>query len=195
VPGGERVMFEKVAIEVVNSRQWLLGVRQAALEIHDEVAESFESAFDNRALTSSEWKKFSQIARNMVRRKSTPMFMLLSNIRKSRDDCDGVGTDFAMPVQLDNLDEIQELIEQYVESIQFINLIAYPLSPPGHHYDYGSYVAQSNAKRRFEQSKRALKLLIANIDNRLGIRNIDRRLKPAPKLKKLVYGDRVRVVR
>lgn len=188
-------MFEKVAIEVVESRQWLFGVRQAALDIHDEVSESFEPAFDNGALTSSEWDKFSQIARDMIRRNSTPMFMLLSNIRKSRDDCDGVDIHFAIPVQLDNLDEIQALIAQYVESIRFVSLIAYPMSPPGGYCGYDSYVAQSNAKHRFEQSKFALKLLIADIDSRLGIRNIDHRLKPVVKPKKMVFGDWVRLVR
>lgn len=191
-------MFGKIALEVVNNRQWLLGVRHAALEIHDEVAESFEPAFDSRILTSSEWEKYSQIARDMIRRKSTPMFMLLSNIPRSHGNGDGIDIDFAIPVQLDHPDGIQELIAQYVESIQFVKFIAYPMSPPGRHCGYDShdsYVAQSNAKRRFELSKSALKLLIADIDSRLGICNIDHRLKPVAKPKNLVYGDRMRDIR
>jgi hypothetical protein len=195
---GEGEVFGKIAIEVVNSRQWLLGVRYAALEIHDEVAESFEPAFESRILTSSEWKKYSQIARDMIRRNSTPMFMLLSNIPGSHDNGDGIDLDFAIPVQLDHPDEIQELIAQYVESIQFVKFIAYPVSPPGRHCGYDShdsYVAQSNAKRRFDLSKCVLKRLIADIDSRLGIRNIDHRLKPVAKPKQLVYGGRMRVIR
>ncbi len=72
------------------------------------------------------------------------------------------------------------------------------MSPPGRHCGYDShdsYVAQSNAKRRFELSKSALKLLIADIDSRLGICNIDHRLKPVAKPKNLVYGDRMRDIR
>ena len=166
-------MFNKVVIEVVDARQWLLGVRHAALAIHDEIGRFLEPILNGRPASIAERDEIFRIARDLIGQSSASMFMLLSALGRARYGSDAGDSEIDALPEIDNPDDLLQLISRYVESTSFAREVACQILSAKHH---SGNPELPHTATNFEISRKALKALLNDIDRRLGIRHLDHQL-------------------
>ena len=167
-------MYERISISAVDPRQWLLGIRQAALTVHDDIYRSLKPVLGGRQLSLSDKNRLSGVTRDIVGQKGASMFVLLSAARLAKGGYDGVEGDVGSVPEIAHFDALISAIHKYLATTGFLDSISHQLSSPRLQTpDF----ATDQIRGRFEMSGRALKSLLDQVDRCLGVSHIDYRQK------------------
>ena len=100
-------MYEQIKVRTVDARQWLLGVRQAALTTHDDIYRSLKPLLRGQQLSHSDRHYLAAVARDVVEQKGASMFVLLSAARFAETGDDD--NDLNPLPDIENLDDLRGL--------------------------------------------------------------------------------------
>ena len=165
-------MYEQIKVRTVDARQWLLGVRQAALTTHDDIYRSLKPLLRGQQLSHSDRHYLAAVARDVVEQKGASMFVLLSAARFAEAGDDD--KDLNPLPDIENLDDLLKSIQGYLASTAFLVGISHLLlSPRWQSPDIAAEPLISN----FEASGKALKSLLDQVDISLGVCHLDYRQK------------------
>ena len=167
-------MFTKIAVKTVDARQWLLGVRQAALTIHDDIYRSLKPVLLGQQLSLAGKNQLANVARDIVQQKGASMFVLLSAARIAESGFDGVESDLSELPNIANLDEVLKAIHGYLASTAFLDDISHLLLSPR---VQSPDIASTQLSSSFNQCGHALKALLDQVDISLGVSHLDYRNK------------------
>ena len=163
-------MYEQIKVRAVDARQWLLGVRQAALTTHDDIYRSLKPLLRGQQLSHSDRHYLAAVARDVVEQKGASMFVLLSARRFAEAGDDGDDRDLNPLPDIENLDDLLQSIQDYLASTAFLVGISHLLlSPRWQAPDIAAEPLISN----FEASGKALKSLLDQVDISLGVCHLD----------------------